>query len=59
MKIAETVDDQMDAFWDVQAVTAMREIAEEARTHRCPPDMPPCPACEDREEEECYREFGE
>ena len=52
-----TVDDQMDAYWDVQAVTAIKEALEEERNHRCQPDMPPCPDCQARQEAEDDREY--
>lgn len=52
-----SVDDQLDQWYDVQAVAAMMELAGRPR-HRCPPDMPPCPDCQAIEEEEDEREFG-
>lgn len=55
---ASDVDADNDAWWDVQAVAARAEQANEDRTHRCPVDMPPCSACEAVIEEEQWKEFG-
>lgn len=51
-------DTELEMWWDVQAVQAARERSEEQRTHRCPPDMPPCPDCQAIDEDEDEVEFG-
>jgi len=51
-------DAQLDAWYEVQGADAHAEYLREQRTHRCPSDMPPCPECEARTEEEIWREFG-
>ncbi len=53
-----TIDDEMDARWDVLANDIIQQRTEEERTHRCPSNMPPCPDCQAIEEHEDEREYG-
>ena len=53
------VDAELDAWHDVQAVAAIKAHREESVRHRCPPDMPPCPECEERYARQDYIEFGD
>lgn len=55
-------DAARDEWHDVQAHD--RHLAwqceqQQLAAHRCPPDMPPCPACQQREDEEDFREYEE
>lgn len=54
---AMTVDDELDARWDVLANDIIQAGIVEERSHRCPPDMPPCPDCQAVEEAEDEKEF--
>lgn len=50
----------MNAIDPDDELTAWHEMQEshEPVRHRCPPDMPPCPQCEELIEEEQFKEFG-
>jgi hypothetical protein len=52
------VDAALDNWKEVQAMDAGLLQLEKAEFHRCPPDMPPCPDCQDRIERENDKEFG-
>lgn len=46
------VDAERDAWHDVQADTMRRE--ELTTYHRCPIDMPPCPDCQELDDDESF-----
>ena len=50
-------DDELTAWYEVQAAGAHKRWLEEQERHRCPLDMPPCPECQAREEEEDSLEY--
>ncbi len=49
-------DSELTAWWEAQAADAWRAASCEPR-HRCPPDMPPCPECQEREDEEAWLDY--
>lgn len=51
-------DEALVAWQMVQAEAAGREMERREEAHRCPPDMPPCPRCQQFNDEEDEREFG-
>lgn len=51
-------DEELDAWHLANAEAAGRRQAAEEAAHRCPPDMPPCPVCQARQEAEDEREYG-
>jgi hypothetical protein len=50
-----TVDDEMDQWWDANYGTGFVPDPRDVH-HVCPPDSPPCPDCQARQEEEGERE---
>lgn len=50
-------DAELDAWWDAQVVAAMKARDHEQKHHRCPSNMPPCPDCQAKEEEEHDKEY--
>jgi hypothetical protein len=45
-------DDELTAWQEVQAMDAVLLQREKNLNHRCPPDMPPCPECQQKDDDE-------
>lgn len=51
------VDAELQAWHEAQGTPVLYQPEPHLRHHRCPVDMPPCPECQEAEEEEDFREY--